>query len=158
MPLTPLALVFSLLFLSCFAIEEPNVKPIEPNSYKRLQMPNQIYPTLPDQGAQPPVPSFRLPRLPWGPDQGGGGQNKCWAALSEIGSCRREIIRAHLTGKMDHVKEDCCKAFMDAQDDCTLGIFKTSFFHLALQQRCSNQAQPPSKAWASRIFFNLIRV
>ncbi|PSR96851.1 Egg cell-secreted protein like [Actinidia chinensis var. chinensis] len=145
MQLTSLALVFSLLFLGCFAREELDVKPIVPYYYNRFQVSSQIYPPLPDQGAQPPFPPFRLPHLPWGPAPGGDG-TKCWDALREIGSCRREIMRAHFTGKMDHVKEDCCKAFMDAKDDCTSGIFKTPFFHLALQQRCSNQAQPPSKA------------
>ncbi|EOA22066.1 hypothetical protein CARUB_v10002606mg [Capsella rubella] len=88
-----------------------------------------------------PNPFQPSPGMPGMPDL-----TKCWSTVMDLPGCLAEIRQAVMTGKIWTVGPACCKAFLDAEANCTPNLPFNPFFPPMLKQQCMKNAAPPTTA------------
>ncbi|EOA15254.1 hypothetical protein CARUB_v10028653mg [Capsella rubella] len=92
----------------------------------------------------PPI-QFPFPN-PFQPMPGMPDLTKCWSTVMDLPGCLAEIRQAVMTGKFWTVGPACCKAFLDAEANCTPNLPFNPFFPPMLKQQCMKNAPPPTTA------------
>ncbi|CAF1699496.1 BnaC03g16110D [Brassica napus] len=70
------------------------------------------------------------------------GMSQCWSTLMDIPGCFAEIRQSIMTGKFGSIGPACCKAFLDAEANCTKDLPFKPFFPPMLKEQCSRAAGP----------------
>ncbi|EOA14697.1 hypothetical protein CARUB_v10027972mg, partial [Capsella rubella] len=87
----------------------------------------------------PTVPGLFLPGSPI-------NLVKCWSSLFNVEGCVLEISRSIFSGKLEHVKAACCKAFSTLDANCWPHMFPLNpFFPPLLKDTCARSV-PKSPA------------
>ncbi|XP_024012457.1 uncharacterized protein LOC112086807 [Eutrema salsugineum] len=84
------------------------------------------------QQPQLPFPFQPNPGMPGMPDI-----TKCLSTLMNIPGCFAEISQSIITGKFGNIGTACCKAFLEAEANCTPNLPFNPFFPPMLKQQCS---------------------
>ncbi|XP_024011277.1 uncharacterized protein LOC112086541 [Eutrema salsugineum] len=94
------------------------------------------------------LPQFPLPfPFPFQPSPGMPGMpdiTKCLSTLINIPGCFAEISQSIITGKFGNIGPACCKAFLEAEANCTPNLPFNPFFPPMLKQQCSQISGPPT--------------
>ncbi|CAN8253416.1 unnamed protein product [Cochlearia groenlandica] len=91
----------------------------------------------------PGMPGFPFPFQPSPGMPGIPGITKCWSTLMDMPGCFAEIRQSIMTGKFGSIGPACCKAFLDAEANCSQNLPFNPFFPPMLKQQCSKTAGPP---------------
>ncbi|EFH60365.1 predicted protein [Arabidopsis lyrata subsp. lyrata] len=94
-----------------------------------------------------PAPfSFPFPFQPISGMPGLPDLTKCLSSVMDIPGCIAEISQSIFTGKFGNLGPACCKAFLDAEDNCIPKILFIRFFPPILKEQCSRivGATPPT--------------
>ncbi|CAA7021465.1 unnamed protein product [Microthlaspi erraticum] len=92
------------------------------------------------------LPQFPFP-FPFQPSPGMPGMpdiTKCLSTLMNVPGCLAEISQSVMTGKFGSIGPTCCKAFLEAEANCTPNLPFNPFFPLMLKQQCTKIAGPPT--------------
>ncbi|CAN7006450.1 unnamed protein product [Brassica rapa subsp. trilocularis] len=111
------------------------------------QLPQFPFP-LPFQPS-PGIPGFPFPfPFPFQPSPGGmpgiPDMRKCWSTFMDMPGCFAEIRQSIITGKFGSIGPACCKAFLDAEANCTRNLPFNPFFPPMVKEQCSRAADPPT--------------
>ncbi|CAH8382322.1 unnamed protein product [Eruca vesicaria subsp. sativa] len=94
----------------------------------------------------PGTPGFPFP-LPFQPSPGGmpgiPDMRKCWSTFMDMPGCLAEIRQSITTGNFGSIGPACCKAFLDAEANCTHHLPFNPFFPPMVKEKCSRAAGPP---------------
>ncbi|CAA7021464.1 unnamed protein product [Microthlaspi erraticum] len=85
--------------------------------------------------------------FPFQPSPGMPGMpdiTKCLSTLMNVPGCLVEISQSVLTGKFGSIGRACCKAFLEAEANCTPNLPFNPFFPPMLKQQCTKTAGPPT--------------
>ncbi|KAG7533770.1 Prolamin-like domain [Arabidopsis thaliana x Arabidopsis arenosa] len=131
--------VVSLLVVVCIAAsvnaQLPQLPPLPfPFPFPNPFQPSPGMPALPN-------PFHPSPGMPGMPDM-----SKCWSTVMDLPGCFQEIQQAVMTGKFGSIGPACCKAFLDAEANCTPNLPFNPFFPPMVKQKCSKSASPPTTA------------
>ncbi|CAH8359682.1 unnamed protein product [Eruca vesicaria subsp. sativa] len=92
------------------------------------------------------LPQFPLPfpippstGLPQRPDF-----TKCLSTLMNIPGCVGEISQSTMTHNFGNIGPACCKAFLEAEANCTPNLPFNPFFIPLLKEHCSRVASSPT--------------
>ncbi|XP_056858340.1 uncharacterized protein LOC130507674 [Raphanus sativus] len=92
------------------------------------------------------TPGFPFP-LPFQPTPSGmpgiPDMSKCWSTFMDMPGCFAEIRQSITTGKFGSIGPACCKAFLDAEANCTHHLPFNPFFPPMVKEQCSRTAGPP---------------
>ncbi|KAF8110407.1 hypothetical protein N665_0084s0017 [Sinapis alba] len=69
---------------------------------------------------------------------------KCFSTLMNIPGCIAEISQSIVTYKFGNIGSAYCKAFMEAETNCTPNLSFNPFLIPLLKEHCSKVASPPT--------------